>query len=124
MTENYRPAPKFIRTETIYSLLAPVPALASVVFTVSGYLFRIADDPDGSKTFFVLALFAAVCSMIITFIALCLPRKKKAMAVLMFMISLAAAITIFWLTPDILQNLNFWTSPGNATDPTNGPVAP
>jgi hypothetical protein len=115
MVDEYAPPPKFIRTETIFSLLSPIPTLISVIFSITGYVFLIAGDGNGAKTFLVIALFAAFFTLLLTTIALCIPRKKKGMAGLMFVIAGVAAAIILMLDPGILNNLDFWSAPGDAT---------
>jgi glucose uptake protein GlcU len=112
MTDDYKPAPKFVRTEGVYSLLTPVPALASVIFSVTGYIFILAGDDNGAKTFFVISLFAAVLTTILAIIAILTPRKKKVMPFFMILIAVVASGIIFTIDPNILQNLDFWSAPG------------
>lgn len=113
MTDDYKPAPKFVRTEGVYSLLTPVPALASVIFSVTGYIFILAGDLNGSKTFFVISLFAALVTVVLALVAILSPKKKKVMPFFMLLIASVAAMIIFYIDPNILQNLDFWSAPSD-----------
>lgn len=121
MNDDYRPEPKFVRTESLFSMLSYIPALSAVIFSATAYIFIVAGDPKGSKTFLVISLFSAVVTIILSFIAVCMPRKKKIFPLICLLLGAIVISVVFIISPDILQNLNFWSATGEDTE---GPFIP
>ena len=121
MDTEYKPPPKYIKTEGVASILSTIPALSSVVFSVSGYIFIMVGDNNGAKTFFVISLISSLITILLTIVSICTPRKKKIRAFIMLLVALASALIVFLIMPEIISDLDFWSIPVEIMAPTEPP---
>jgi len=109
MTYGTQPEPK---KDNVAALISPIPAIGSIIFHVTGWIFVSQSDTEGARSFFILAIFLAVAALLMSVIALLTPKRKKGLALFVFIVSGIGLALIFQFTPtmyggDILDYLGW-----------------
>ncbi len=101
MTYGTQPPEK---KDSVAAIASPFPFFIAIVFDITGWVFSHIGDFNGTKTSFTVTFIALALTILLSFVGLVTPGRKKKLALGMFFLSITGLIAVIVTTPALYDH--------------------